>query len=154
MLQHQKIEHFTVPVACWKRCRIHVFPDPGKLANAVLGREWLEKCILGQGAALLPGPRRDCVNFPRCSKCIHLSVVKYRRTTSILTTTTAFVHSLVTAKRFSHSILRMSIFRVATRCNGVRTAVWQEPFTKLITRRDRREYVAKRGKPRKMNDMH
>ena len=60
MLQRQEIEHVTVRVASWRRCRIHVFSDPEKLPNAVLGRSWPEKCILGQGAARLPATWRIC----------------------------------------------------------------------------------------------
>ena len=28
----------SLPVATWSRCLVHVFPDPGKLARAVLGK--------------------------------------------------------------------------------------------------------------------
>ena len=45
-------------VACWIRCLVHVFPDPGKLARAVLGRGLLEKCNSGHSSVPTSEPVR------------------------------------------------------------------------------------------------
>ena len=43
---------YTKPVACCRRCLVQVFPDPGKLARAVLGSFVSEKCSAKQFSSL------------------------------------------------------------------------------------------------------